>query len=267
MKRLSIPIIILFALATFIGFFVVEVSAAMYGEVKFRGIVATDEEWGDFVCYGSYYCNVSIEEILYDPENLLPLVYEVAVCYNESLSLKVGDWVECFGFYWKELGPLQCMGRVDCKADPYYVMLYQPPYGPKAEFTAIPETVHVGESVKFDASSSLLGWNGTHEMPITEYRWNFDDGNKTTTSTPTVHHSFSSPGAYYVTLTVYAPSATPETDSTTRKVTIKPTPVGGYSLPIKGYTTQKPLTLYLALVAILTLVFSVIKRKASNKTK
>jgi hypothetical protein len=266
MKRLPIPIIILFVLAAFIGFFVAEVSAPI-GEVKFRGIVATGEEWGGLVCYGSYYCSVSIEEILYDPENLL-LVYEVSVCYNESLSLKAGDWVECYGFYWKEFGPLQCMGRVDCKADPYYVMLYQPPYyGPKAEFEAIPETAEVGEFVKFDASSSLSGWNGTHEMPITEYRWNFDDGNKTTTSTPKVYHSFSSSGVYYVTFTVYAPGATPETDSTTHKVNITEPPVGGYSLPIKGYTTQKPLTLYLALVAILTLVFSVIKRKASNKTK
>jgi len=148
-----------------------------------------------------------------------------------------------------------------------YFKIAVQPIGPEAEFTAIPETVNVGESVKFDASSSLPGWNGTHEMPITEYRWNFDDSSKTTTSTPTVHHSFSSPGAYYVTLTVYAPGATPETDSTTHKVNITEPPVGGYSLPIKAYTTEKPLTLYLALVAILTLVFTVIKRKASKKTK
>lgn len=39
------------------------------------------------------------------------------------------------------------------------------------------------------------------------------------------------------------------------------TPVGGYSFPIKGYKTEKPLTPYLALVVILTAVFTMVKRK------
>jgi len=141
------------------------------------------------------------------------------------------------------------------------------PYGPKAEFTAIPETANVGESIKFDVSGSLLGWNGTHEMPITEYRWDFGDGNKTTTPIPIVYHSFSSSGIYYVTLTVYAPGATPETDTTSRKVTIISVPVGGYSVPIKGYSIEKPLTLYLALVAILTVAFTAIKRETHRRKK
>lgn len=141
------------------------------------------------------------------------------------------------------------------------------PHSPKAEFTVIPETANVGKSVEFDASTSLPGWNGTHEMPVTEYRWDFGDGNKTTTSTPIVYHSFSSSGTYYVTLTVYAPGATPETDSTTHKVTVISVPVGGHSFSIKRYTTEKPLTLYLALVAILTTVFTVIRREISSKTK
>jgi len=102
-------------------------------------------------------------------------------------------------------------------------------------------------------------------MPITEYRWDFADGNKTTTSTPTVYHSFSSSGTYYVTLTVYAPGATPETDSTTKKVTITAIPVGGYSFPIKGYTTEKPLTLYLALIGILTVSFTIAKRRKKQQ--
>ena len=135
------------------------------------------------------------------------------------------------------------------------------PYGPEAEFEAIPDTALTGESIKFDASASLAGWNGTHEMLITEYRWDFGDGNQTTTFTPTVYHSFSSSGIYYVTLAVYAPGATPETDSTTKKVTITAIPVGGYSFPIKGYTAEKPLTLYLVLIAILAASFTTIRRK------
>ena len=141
------------------------------------------------------------------------------------------------------------------------------PYGPEAESTATPDTALTDESIEFDASASLPGWNGTREMPIVEYRWDFGDGNKTTTSSPTVYHSFSSSGIYCVTLTVYAPGATPETDSTTHRVTVISTPVGGYSFPIEGYATTKPLAVYLALAAIFTVSFTMIKRKTHRRTK
>ena len=139
------------------------------------------------------------------------------------------------------------------------------PHGPEAEVTATPDTASTGESIKFDASASLPGWNGTHDMPIAEYRWGFSDGNETTTHTPIVYHSFSSSGNYYVTLTVYSPGATPETDATTHKVTVFSMPVGGYSVPIKGYTTEKPLTLYLALIGILTVSFTIAKRRKKQQ--
>jgi len=141
------------------------------------------------------------------------------------------------------------------------------PYGPEAEFEAIPDTASTGESTKFDASASLQGWNGTHEIPITEYHWDFGGGIKITASTPILYYSFISPGIYYVTLTVYAPGATPETDSTTHKVTITAIPVGGYSILIKGYTTEKPLTLYLILIAILAASFTTIRRKIHKRIK
>ena len=38
-------------------------------------------------------------------------------------------------------------------------------------------------------------------------------------------------------------------------------PIGGYSFSIEGHTTEKPLTLCLAIVTVLTAVFTVIKRK------
>jgi len=137
----------------------------------------------------------------------------------------------------------------------------------EAEFEATPDTASTGESIKFDASASLPGWNGTHEMPITEYRWDFGGGVKITTSSPIFYYSFISPGIYYVTLTVYAPGATPETDSTTHKVTITAIPVGGFSFPINPYTTEKPLAFYLALVAILTTVSTAIKRKTHRRKR
>lgn len=92
------------------------------GEVKFRGVVATNEEWGEFVCYSSYYCNVTVEEILCDPNCTLSIGKTVTVCYNQSLSLKVGDSVECYGFYYEDVGPLQCVGRIYCINDCYYVI-------------------------------------------------------------------------------------------------------------------------------------------------
>lgn len=141
------------------------------------------------------------------------------------------------------------------------------PHGAEAEFTAIPDTALTDESIEFDASASLPGWNGTHEMPIVEYRWDFGDGNETTTSVPIIYHNFGSSRIYYVTLTVYASGATPETDTITRKVTIISAPIGGHSLPIKGCTAEKPLTLYFALIAILTASFIMIKRKIHKRIK
>lgn len=98
-------------------------------------------------------------------------------------------------------------------------------YGPKAEFTWTPLTPRTDETIKFDASTSLPGWNGTHTMPITEYHWDFGDGNTTTISTPLIHHSYKTTGNYYVNLTVYALGATPETNSTTHKVTVTMPPL------------------------------------------
>jgi len=76
------------------------------------------------------------------------------------------------------------------------------PYPPVADFTWAPSTLKVGEPVSFNASSSLPGWNGTHTMPITEYRWNFGDSNITSTVDPIIIHTYASPKVFNVTLTV-----------------------------------------------------------------
>lgn len=150
-----------------------------------------------------------------------------------------------------------------------HVMFYAspPPYGPTAMFTAVPKTVNVGETVTFDASTSLPGFNGTHEVPIVRYRWSFGDGNVATTYTPIVYHRFKRAKTCFVTLTVYATGATPETDLTTHKVTVSSAPVGGYSFSIKGYTAENPLIIYLALLtlAVLTVGFSMIKRSSHRR--
>lgn len=138
------------------------------------------------------------------------------------------------------------------------------PYGPEADFKAIPETALPGQSIRFDASTSSPGWNGTHAMSIVEYHWDFGDGNKTVTSNPTTFHSYANPGAYCVNLTVYAPGAKPETDSTIYKVIVFSVPVGGYSYS-KVSITLRPLTLYLAVLSVLTLTFVVTRYKISRK--
>ncbi|MDH5482724.1 MAG: PKD domain-containing protein [Candidatus Bathyarchaeota archaeon] len=141
-----------------------------------------------------------------------------------------------------------------------------PPAGPIADFTAIPEIANVGESVKFDASSAQPGWNGTHEMPITEYRWDFGDGNKTTISIPIVYHSFTDSGNYYVELTVYALDATPETDTVTHRVIVVFIPVGGYSILVNTPTTATPITSCFIMVAILAFIFIKVRHKKTLKS-
>lgn len=139
------------------------------------------------------------------------------------------------------------------------------PHGPKAEFTIVPETANIGQLVKFDATTSQAGWNGTNQMPITEYRWDFGDGNKTTTTTPIIYHAFSSSGIYYPTLTVYAVGATPETDTKTHRVTIISVTVGGYVVSVKGYNTAMPSSLYLTILIMLSAVFTTVRRKTREK--
>jgi len=141
------------------------------------------------------------------------------------------------------------------------------PYGPTANFTAIPEKPKVGQAVLFNASDSLPGWNGTHTMPIKEYRWNFGDGNKTTTTSPIVYHAYQESGIYYVTLTVYAPGATPETDSITRKIIVPVITVGGkcYPIEIPKITTAKPTEFYTTTILAISSILAMIIKKTSKK--
>jgi PKD repeat protein len=82
--------------------------------------------------------------------------------------------------------------------------------------------------VNFNAGLSKPGFDGLHMCPITEYRWNFDDGNSTTTGNPTIIHHFLEPAFYAVTLEVYAPGAVPENDTEGHSVMVIPPPTGAY---------------------------------------
>jgi len=92
--------------------------------VKFRGIAISDEKWETTVAYGSYYCEVTVLEVLYDPNSTLSSRDNVTIAYQESLSLHVGDEIECHGINCINCStcPKQCYGYIVCKPTPYYVV-------------------------------------------------------------------------------------------------------------------------------------------------
>lgn len=101
---------------------------------------------------------------------------------------------------------------------------------PTANFTWMPPEPVVSENITFDASATTSGFNGTKTIPVTEYRWDFDDDlvwDKTVTTT-TVAWSYDIEGDYNVTLEVYAPgiypAGVPDTGNITKIITISPPP-------------------------------------------
>lgn len=85
----------------------------------------------------------------------------------------------------------------------YFINLYiLGPHGPFARFTEYPIRPQVNETVTFDASWSIPGWNGTHEMPIVSYAWDFETDGIIDAYGVIVSHVFPAVGTYLVTLNV-----------------------------------------------------------------
>lgn len=95
-----------------------------------------------------------------------------------------------------------------------------PPTGPTADFIWSPTTPRVNQSITFDASSSVPGWNGTAQPPIVNYQWGFGDGNVTSTSSPTITHRYSANATYSVTLTITDSDGA--TSNKTQQLTVEP---------------------------------------------
>jgi hypothetical protein len=104
----------------------------------------------------------------------------------------------------------------------------EPVEPPTASFTYTPPGPKAGELATLDASSSTAN-GGT----ITEYEWNFGDGNTTTTSDPVIKHAFGSAATYNVTLTITDSEGL--TDSTWQSVTVVPATV-----PVYAYMKVEP---------------------------
>jgi len=149
-----------------------------------------------------------------------------------------------------------------------YIVIMDKDHTLKAVFSPIPPplsasinplsaSINVGQSVTFTSTVS-----GGH-TPYT-YQWYLNGAlvsgatSNTWTFTPTTS------GIYYIHLKV-TDAKDNTTQSETARITVAAVPVGGYSIPIKGQNTPNPLTLYLALIAVLATVFTAIRRKIPNK--
>ena len=77
-----------------------------------------------------------------------------------------------------------------------------PPAGPEANFTWSPYEPRVNGTVTFDASSTILGWDGNEHPAIVNYVWNFGDGNTTSGNYTTITHTYTALGNYTVILNV-----------------------------------------------------------------
>jgi PKD repeat protein len=88
---------------------------------------------------------------------------------------------------------------------------------PIASFTESALTVYAGEVIRFNASASYDP-DGT----IVSYTWNFGDGNITTTTSPIINHTYTTPGTYNVTLTVTDDDG--QTDDEVKTFTVQAAP-------------------------------------------
>jgi len=81
------------------------------------------------------------------------------------------------------------------RTDGYYQCSYPPP---KADFTFSPQEPYINQTIVFDASIS----SASQFFNISQYVWDFGDGNVTTTTNQTITHKYSQEGNYTVSLTV-----------------------------------------------------------------
>jgi len=150
---------------------------------------------------------------------------------------------------------------INDNAGQYYCYTVNPPAPPPLSVSINPlsASILVGQSVTFTSTVSggytpySYQWylNGNPVSGATSASWTF---------APT------SSGIYYLHLKVIDDKAN-TAQSETARITVATVPVGGYSIPIQGPATVKPITPYLILTAILTIAFTAIKRKTTRKTK
>ena len=99
---------------------------------------------------------------------------------------------------------------------------------PTAQFTGSPLTVCVGSPVSFTNSST----NGT--APITQWAWDFGDGNASTDVNP--QHAYTTAGTYTITLVVTASNGQADPEVKVNYVTVNPKPNAAFTASTNGCT-------------------------------
>jgi len=153
-------------------------------------------------------------------------------------------------------------------ANPYTVLMDQN-HTFKAVFAAIPPPLSA--SISPLSASILVGQSVTFISTVSggytpySYQW-YLNGNPVSGAT-SASWTFTSTeaGIYYVCLKVTDAKGN-TAQSETARITAAAVPVGGYSIPINGYTGGKPLTPYLALLIILASL-TMVRRKIRRRTK
>jgi gliding motility-associated-like protein len=97
---------------------------------------------------------------------------------------------------------------------------------PNANFTANPTTVCSGQTISFTNTST----QGT--APITNYSWDFGDGNSSTATNAT--HAYTIPNTYTVTLVAQASNGQADAEVKTNYITVNPLPTAGFSTSTNG---------------------------------
>jgi len=247
--------------------------AVAYGKVFFgtvrgaRGVYALNETNGDeiwaFPLAGGGAAGgpvVADGKVFFADGNPSHMVYAVDEATGGVVwSYKIGGSVH-------SLSSAIANGRVFV-ADHYDSKLYafgEPPSPPPPPLSVLinplSASINTGDTLTF--TSIVTG--GT---PSYSYQW-YLDGSPVSSATSS-SWAFTPPtsGIYYVHLEVTDADDNTIQSENARIIVIGIMPVGGYSLSIKDYTAETPLRLYLALVAILTVSFTMIKRKTYKRTK
>jgi len=136
-----------------------------------------------------------------------------------------------------------------------FELTHRPP--PSASINPLSASINVGQSITFTSTVSggytpySYQWylNGNPVSGATAASWTF---------TPTTS------GIYYVHLKVTdAKDNTAQSDAA--RIAVATVPVGGYSIPIQIQTKTEPVLPYIALIAILTAIFTKLRRKTKRK--
>lgn len=123
---------------------------------------------------------------------------------------------------------------------------------PTANFTYRPSSPRPNMTVTFDASTSLPGFNGTRNIPIVNYTWDFGDGNIATVPSPVITHKYMTDDTYTVNLNVtcaYDPKLPTTRNSTTKTITVSMEPSNGDASP--GFPVWLAVMLVLFVAAII----------------